>query len=54
MSSSDAKRHTAAEAVMPKPKVPVSIRLDADVAEYVRPPTGKGWQTRVNAIPRAY
>ena len=42
-----------AEAVMPKPKVPVSIRLDADVTEYFRS-TGKGWQTRVNAILRAY
>ncbi len=42
-----------AEAVMPKPKVPVSIRLDADVIEYFRG-TGRGWQTRVNAILRAY
>jgi len=42
-----------AEAVMPKPKVPVSIRLDADVIEYFRS-TGRGWQTRVNAIMRAY
>lgn len=42
-----------AEAVMPKPKVPVSIRLDADVIEYFRS-TGRGWQTRVNAILRAY
>lgn len=42
-----------AEAVMPKPKVPVSIRLDADVTKYFRS-TGKGWQTRVNSILRAY
>lgn len=42
-----------AEAVMPKPKVPVSIRLDADVIEYFRS-TGRGWQTRVNSILRAY
>ena len=42
-----------AEAVMPKPKVPVSIRLDADLIEYFRG-TGRGWQTRVNAILRAY
>ena len=41
-----------AEAVIPK-KVPVSIRLDADVTEYFRS-TGKGWQTRVNAVLRAY
>lgn len=45
--------HEQAEAVMPKPKVPVSIRLDADVIEYFRS-TGRGWQTRVNAILRAY
>ena len=45
--------HEQAEAVMPKPKVPVSIRLDADVIEYFRG-TGRGWQTRVNAILRAY
>ena len=42
-----------AEAVMPKPKVPVSIRLDADVIEYFRG-TGRGRQTRVNSILRAY
>ena len=42
-----------AELVVPKPKVPVSIRLDADLIEYFRG-TGRGWQTRVNAILRAY
>jgi uncharacterized protein (DUF4415 family) len=42
-----------AEAVMPQPKVPVSIRLDADVIGYFRG-TGRGWQTRVNSILRAY
>ena len=42
-----------AKAAMPKPKVPVSIRLDADVIEYFRG-AGRGWQTRVNSILRAY
>lgn len=42
-----------AEAVMPKPKVPVSIRLDADLVEHFRS-TGRGWQTRINAVLRAY
>lgn len=42
-----------AEAVMPKNKVPVSIRLDADVLDELKG-TGPGWQTRVNAILRAY
>ena len=45
--------HERAEAVMPKPKVPVSIRLDADLVEHFRS-SGRGWQTRVNAILRAY
>lgn len=42
-----------AELVVPKAKVPVSIRVDADVIEYFRG-TGRGWQTRVNAVLRAY
>ena len=35
------------------PKVPVSIRLDADVLQALRA-TGKGWQTRVNDILRQW
>ena len=42
-----------AKAVMPRPKVPVSIRLDADLIDHFRS-TGRGWQTRINAILRAY
>ena len=38
---------------MPRPKVPVSIRLDADLIEHFRS-SGRGWQTRINAILRAY
>ncbi|MCO6417656.1 BrnA antitoxin family protein [Siccirubricoccus sp. KC 17139] len=42
-----------AEAVMPRPKVAVSLRLDADLVEEFRA-SGRGWQTRINAILRAY
>lgn len=34
-------------------KVPTTLRLDADVLEGLRA-TGKGWQTRVNAVLRQY
>jgi len=33
------------------PKVPIHIRLSADVLAYLRN-TGKGWQTRVDALLR--
>ena len=42
-----------AKAVMPRPKVAVSIRLDADLVDQFRA-SGRGWQTRVNAILRAW
>jgi len=45
--------YEGAEAVRPRPKVPVSVRLDADVLEHLRS-TGRGWQTRLNAVLRAY
>jgi uncharacterized protein (DUF4415 family) len=45
--------YRGAEAVMPRTKVPVSIRLDADLVEFFRE-QGRGWQTKVNAILRAY
>jgi uncharacterized protein (DUF4415 family) len=32
-----------------RPKVPVSTRLDPDLADHLRS-SGKGWQTRVNEI----
>jgi uncharacterized protein (DUF4415 family) len=35
------------------PKVAVSIRLDADLVEFFRA-QGRGWQTRINAVLRAY
>lgn len=42
-----------AEAIMPKPKRQVSLRLDDDLVTYYKG-TGAGWQTRINAILRAY
>lgn len=45
--------YRGAEAVMPRPKIPVSIRLDADVVELFRG-QGRGWQTKINAVLRAY
>lgn len=38
---------------MPRPKIPVSIRLDADLVEFFRG-QGRGWQTKLNAVLRAY
>jgi len=45
--------YRGAEAVTPRPKIPVSIRLDADLVEFFRA-QGRGWQTRMNAVLRAY
>jgi uncharacterized protein (DUF4415 family) len=43
----------AAEVAMPRCKIPVSIRLDADLVEFFRA-QGRGWQTKLNAVLRAY
>lgn len=45
--------HLRAEAITPRPKVPISIRLDADLVEFFRD-QGRGWQTKINAVLRAY
>lgn len=45
--------YKSAEAVNPHPKVPVSIRLDGDVLDFFKG-QGRGWQTRMNAVLRAY
>jgi uncharacterized protein (DUF4415 family) len=37
----------------PPPKMPVSIRLDEDVVKWFRA-RGRGYQTRMNAVLRAY
>lgn len=39
--------------VYPQPKNPVSIRLDADVLDFFKA-TGKGYQTRINAVLRHF
>ena len=38
---------------LPKPKATVCIRLDQDVLEWFKS-QGKGYQTRINALLRAY
>jgi uncharacterized protein (DUF4415 family) len=42
-----------AQVVVPPEKKHVSIRLDADVLEWMKS-QGKGYQTRINAVLRAY
>lgn len=42
-----------ARLLMPQPKKPVALRLDADVLDWLRG-QGRGYQSRVNAILRAY
>jgi uncharacterized protein (DUF4415 family) len=42
-----------AVAVYPQPKNPVSIRLDSDVLAFFKA-TGKGYQTRINAVLRHF
>ena len=44
---------SAAEVVVPPRKVPVSIRLDADILDYFRR-EGSGYQSRINAVLRSY
>jgi len=43
----------SARIVSPEPKQMVSMRLDPDVLEFFRS-KGKGYQTRINAVLRAY
>lgn len=42
-----------ARLVVPEAKTPVSIRLDPDVLTFFKA-QGKGYQTRINAVLRAY
>jgi uncharacterized protein (DUF4415 family) len=42
-----------AKIVLPEPKKAVSIRLDRDVTEWFQR-QGRGYQTRINAVLRAY
>jgi uncharacterized protein (DUF4415 family) len=38
---------------LPKPKTDLHMRIDRDVLEFFRS-TGKGYQTRINAVVRSY
>ena len=43
----------SARLVEPEPKKLISLRIDADIVEFFRS-QGKGYQTRMNAVLRAY
>ena len=43
---------TTAKLVLPRPKKTVTMRLDADLLDWFR--ANRGYQTRINAILRAY
>jgi len=49
----DAAWFKSARVVMPKPKQAVSLRLDREVMDWFKL-QGKGYQTRINAVLRAY
>jgi len=49
----DAAFWAEAEVVTPKQKVPVTLRLDEDIVEAFKR-DGKGYQTRINSVLRAY
>ena len=42
-----------AKLLEPHPKTPVSMRLDEDIVKWFRA-RGRGYQTRINAVLRAY
>ena len=42
-----------AQVVMPQPKRAISLRIDDDVLEWFKS-QGRGYQTRINAVLRAY
>lgn len=44
---------TTAELVEPEPKKLISLRIDADIVAFFRE-QGKGYQTKMNAVLRAY
>jgi uncharacterized protein (DUF4415 family) len=49
----EAWREIAREADLPQKKVPVTLRLDADLAKWFRS-QGRGHQSRMNRVLRAY
>jgi uncharacterized protein (DUF4415 family) len=42
----------SAKVVLPQPKQPITIRLDADLLAWLR--SQKGYQTRINAVLRTF
>ncbi|MCE8507287.1 BrnA antitoxin family protein [Ruegeria pomeroyi] len=44
---------SSAKLVEPEPKKLISLRIDADIVEFFRN-QGRGYQTRMNAVLRAY
>jgi uncharacterized protein (DUF4415 family) len=44
---------TSATTEMPQPKVVLNMRIDRQVLDYFRK-TGRGYQTRINAVLRSY
>ena len=50
--ATDAKFWQKAQVVLPRPNETVTIRLDADLVEWLR--REKGYQTRINAVLRTY
>ncbi len=48
----DASFWKKAKVVLPQPKQTVTIRLDADLLDWLR--REKGYQTRINAVLRTY
>ena len=49
----DEKWFQSAQVVFPASKVATSIRVDGDVMDWFKT-QGRGWQTRMNAVLRAY
>ena len=49
----DAEWFRNAELVIPASKIATSIRVDGDVMDWFKT-QGRGWQTRMNAVLRAY
>jgi uncharacterized protein (DUF4415 family) len=49
----DADWFRDAEVAFPAPKIATSLRVDGDVMDWFRA-QGRGWQTRMNAVLRAY
>lgn len=44
---------SSAKIMIPRPKIAMSIRVDANVHDFFKA-TGKGYQTRMNAVLRAF